>query len=148
MNIKLDFIITALMLSRYKPYFVLRNHFFFSQVRPSPDNLATNCLSQDVRNRNIRRVETNARVAFVVWILEICANICIIIVWAVVYGKTTFLSACENGYLKIVEIFIQKSEEFNIDLKAKDIHGKTPLECSVRHFIHASIRTCIPLNKE
>ena len=70
--------------------------FFFSQVRPSPDNLATGCLSEDVRNRNIRKVETNARIAFVVWIIEICANICIIIAWAVVYGKTTFATLTIN----------------------------------------------------
>ena len=47
-------------------------------------------LSKDVRNRNIRKVETNARVAFVIWIMEFGANICIIIVWAIVYRKTTF----------------------------------------------------------
>ena len=59
-------------------------------MRPSPGNLAVNCLSEGIRNRNIRKVETNARVSFVIWILEICANACIIIVWALVYGKTSF----------------------------------------------------------
>ena len=35
-------------------------------------------------------MEVNARVAFVVWVLEMFANSCIIVVWSVVYGKTTF----------------------------------------------------------
>ena len=71
-------------------YDLLFYFFFFSQVIPSSNNLAANSLSKDVRNRNIRKVETNARVAFVIWIMEFCANICIIIVWALVYGKTSF----------------------------------------------------------
>ena len=86
--------------------------FFFSQVRPSPDNLATGCLSEDVRNRNIRKVETNARIAFVVWIIEICANICIIIAWAVVYGKTTFATLTINMvwyYLILPHIFLMNT---------------------------------------
>ena len=70
--------------------------FFCSQVKPSSDNLAASSLSKDVRNRNIRKVETNARVAFVIWIMEFCANICIIIVWAIVYGKTTFATLTTN----------------------------------------------------
>ena len=52
--------------------------------------MAPRCLSEDVRNRNIRKVETNATVTFVIWVLEFFANACIVIVWLFVYGKTNF----------------------------------------------------------
>ena len=80
--------------------------------------MAANSLSKDVRNRNIRKVETNARVAFVIWIMEFCANICIIIVWAIVYGKTTFATLTTNimwYYVILPHIFLMNTSH-NKDL--------------------------------
>ena len=93
-------------------------HPYCSQVRPSSGNVAPECLSEGIRNRNIRKVETNARVTFVVWILEICANVCIIIVWVFVYGKTTFGTLTTNMvwyYLILPHIFLMNTSH-NKDL--------------------------------
>ena len=38
----------------------------------------------------MKLVKVNARVTFVVWILETCANISVLIVWVFVYGTTSF----------------------------------------------------------
>ena len=40
-------------------------------------------------------------------------------------GRTPLHLACEYGHVKVVEIIIQKSADFNIDLNAKDQRGKT-----------------------
>jgi len=32
----------------------------------------------------------NARVACVIWVLELLANVCIIFIWSIVYGRSTF----------------------------------------------------------
>ena len=75
-------------------------------------------MSEGIRNRNIRKVETNARVTFVVWILEICANVCIIIVWVFVYGKTTFGTLTTNMvwyYLILPHTFLMNTSH-NKDL--------------------------------
>ena len=80
--------------------------------------MAANSLSKDVRNRNIRKVETNARVAFVIWIMEFGANTCIIIVWAFVYGKTSFGTLTVNMiwyYLILPHTFLMNTSH-NKDL--------------------------------
>ena len=63
---------------------------FFRQVAPSQNNSAVKCLSKEIQQRNIRKVEVNARVAFVICILELLANVCIMFALSFVYGKTTF----------------------------------------------------------
>jgi hypothetical protein len=63
---------------------------FFRQVAPSQNNLAVKCLSEEIQQRNIRKVEVNARVAFVVCVLELLANVCIVVSYSFIYGRTTF----------------------------------------------------------
>ena len=43
-------------------------------------------------------------------------------------GRTALHVACENGQLKIVELFLQKSSKLNIDLNAEDNKGMTPMD--------------------
>ena len=64
--------------------------FFYSQVNPSPDNLAAKSLSNYNQKRNMKKVEVNAHVTFFLWIFETLANVSIIIVWMFIYGKTSF----------------------------------------------------------
>ena len=40
------------------------------QVRPSPNNFAARSLAPYEQNRNMRKVEINARVTFAIWIVE------------------------------------------------------------------------------
>ena len=42
-----------------------------------------------------------------------------------IYGKTAFHMACKRGHLSIVELMIENRESFNLDLSAKDNHGRT-----------------------
>ena len=65
-------------------------HFLYSQVNPSPENLAAKSLSNYNQKRNIRKVAVNAHVTFFLWVLETLANVSIIIVWMFIYGKTSF----------------------------------------------------------
>ena len=44
-------------------------------MEPSPDNLAVQCLASDIQVRNARKVQINANVTFIIWILEWLANI-------------------------------------------------------------------------
>lgn len=46
---------------------------------PDPENLAANCLSEANRNRDVQTVQVNAQVTMVIWIIEIFANLFIII---------------------------------------------------------------------
>ena len=41
------------------------------------------------------------------------------------WGNTSFHNACECGHFRIVEMMIEHSESLELDLKAKDSHGKT-----------------------
>ena len=65
-------------------------YFLYSQVNPSPENLAAKSLSNYNQKRNMRKVAVNAHVTFFLWILETLANVSIIIVWMFIYGKTNF----------------------------------------------------------
>ena len=51
--------------------------------------MAAKSLSKDVQKRNVKKVEVNAKVTFLIWILECVANLCIVVVWFLVYGRTT-----------------------------------------------------------
>ena len=64
--------------------------FSYSQVEPTPNNPATSSLSRDTQIQNRRRVAINVRVTSVIWMLEIVANICIVVVWILIYGSTSF----------------------------------------------------------
>ena len=47
-------------------------------------------------------------------------------------GKTGFHSACEEGHVKIVELLIKDSVEFNFDLNAKDSNGNSGYHLACR----------------
>ena len=64
--------------------------FDFRQVTPSENNYAAKSLAVPVQLHNMKLVKVNAWVTFVVWILETCANISVLIVWVFVYGTTSF----------------------------------------------------------
>ena len=51
-------------------------------------------------------------------------------------GMTAFHLASKNGHLKIAELIVQKSAEFNIDLDAKTDNGMTAFHfsCQAGHF--------------
>ena len=69
----------------------MKNYCFlsFSQVEPSPDNLAVNMLAEVVQIRNVRKVKVNAQVTFVIYVLEFIANWSIAIVWTLVHGSSS-----------------------------------------------------------
>ena len=71
-------------------YIYIYINLFYSQVEPSPNNAAANSLAKDIQTRNVRKVEVNAQVTFVVWILECVANFCIFIPWIFLSGLTRF----------------------------------------------------------
>ena len=56
---------------------------------PSKDNIAGNALAEEVQIRNIRKVAVNARIAAVLWILEIAANVCIVFLWLFIIGSSS-----------------------------------------------------------
>ena len=56
---------------------------------PSKDNFAGNALAEEVQIRNIRKVAVNARIAAVLWILEIAANLCIVFLWLFIIGSSS-----------------------------------------------------------
>ena len=56
---------------------------------PSRDNNAGNALAEEVQTRNIRKVAINARIAAVLWILEIAANFCIVFLWLFIIGSSS-----------------------------------------------------------
>ena len=58
-------------------------------MTPSEDNLAANCLNEDTQNRNIRKVAVNARIAAVIWGLEIIANFCFALIWVFLVGTSS-----------------------------------------------------------
>lgn len=66
--------------------------YFYSQVQPSSNNAAARSLAKDIQERNVRKVDVNAEITFVVWILECLANLAMAIVTLLVYGITSFLT--------------------------------------------------------
>ena len=66
--------------------------YIFSQVNPTPDNLAVKMLSHEVQNRNVRKVKINAQITFVIYVLECIANTSIYILWGFVYGTSNHVT--------------------------------------------------------
>ena len=61
----------------------------YSQTMPTKDNHAANSLADDIQTRNIRKVAVNARINAVLWLLELVANFCILIVWVFIVGSSS-----------------------------------------------------------
>ena len=71
-------------------YIKIRLHIFvyiFSQVTPTPNNRAANCLSAVNQERNIRSVKVNAEITMIIWIMESIANFCVVVGFIVASGK-------------------------------------------------------------
>ena len=49
---------------------LLQTVYFYSVVKPSPDNFAARSLPEDIQIRNARKVELNANVTFITWLAE------------------------------------------------------------------------------
>ena len=69
---------------------MLNTIHFYRQVNPTDDNPAAKSLSRERQIYNIKLVALNARVTWVVWILEFVACFTIIIAWVFVVGTTSF----------------------------------------------------------
>ena len=63
---------------------------FFRQVTPTEDNTAARSLPEENQRHNMKLVAVNARVTFVVWILETIANISVLSFWAFVHGTSSW----------------------------------------------------------
>ena len=71
-------------------------YYHCRQTQPSEDNLAVNCLAEDVQVRNIRKLEVNARVAAFLWMLEYLAVFCVGSVWVLVYRSSSALGHTQS----------------------------------------------------
>ena len=63
---------------------------FYRQANPTEDNVAAKSLPRDTQLRNMRIVAVNAKVTFVLWLLEFVAVFFIAIAWVFIAGSTTF----------------------------------------------------------
>ena len=97
---------------------IFNQSFFYSQVTPSENNYAVNCLNRDVQLRNMRKVKINANIAFVIWILEWIANASIYICW-VFAPDVTILMAIMWYYIFLPHIFLMNTSH-NKDLIVDD----------------------------
>ena len=94
----------------------------FRQVTPSEDNVAARSLSEENQMHNMNLVAVNARVTFVVWILETIANISVLILWQLVYGTTTFgtLTNSMIWYYLIISYTFLMNTSYNKDRIIED----------------------------
>ena len=94
----------------------------FRQVTPSEDNAAARSLSEENQMHNMNLVAVNARVTFVVWILETIANISVLILWQLVYGTTTFgtLTNSMIWYYLIISYTFLMNTSYNKDRIIED----------------------------
>ena len=68
-------------------------HFYiYRQTNPAPKNVAASSLSSNIQDRNIRKVEVNACVTSVLWLIEIAAMLWSTFVWIFVFGSSTSVS--------------------------------------------------------
>ena len=49
------------------------------------------------------------------------------------YGRTALHRACITGHIRIVEMMIEQSESFELDLKAEDSQGRTGYQLARRY---------------
>ncbi len=71
-------------------------------------------LSETAQNTNVRTVEVSAYVTFVIWILEWCANLSLIIVWRVIYGYTgahTLITAMVWNHLILPYTYLMNTSD-------------------------------------
>ena len=62
----------------------------YRQANPTEDNVAAKSLPRDTQLRNMRIVAVNAKVTFVLWLLEFLAVFFIAMAWVFIAGSTTF----------------------------------------------------------
>ena len=53
--------------------------------------------------------------------------------WGCRFKRTAFHIACNEGHAKIAEFLIKNSEEFEIDLYARDYFGDTAFHLAIQH---------------
>ena len=69
---------------------MLKTIYFYRQVNPTEDNTAARSLARENQIYNIKIVALNARVTWIVWILEFVAYFTVAILWVFVVGTTSF----------------------------------------------------------
>ena len=55
-------------------------YFYFRQIEPVSDNVVANSLQSCLQQRNLRKVEVNAKITFIIWLLEIFSIIVVAVV--------------------------------------------------------------------
>ena len=55
-------------------------YFHFRQVEPLSDNVVANSVQSCMQQRNLRKVEVNAKITFIIWLLEIFSIIVVAVV--------------------------------------------------------------------
>ena len=70
-------------------FFILILFLYFRQVDPSPNNAAARSLSEEIQQRNIRRVKVNAQVAFAIYVVEVLGGFSMIFLW-LFFRKSVF----------------------------------------------------------
>ena len=58
-------------------------YFHFRQVEPLSDNVVANSVQSCMQQRNLRKVEVNAKITFIIWLLEIFSIIVVAVVGVV-----------------------------------------------------------------
>ena len=66
-------------------------YFHFRQVEPLSDNVVANSVQSCMQQRNLRKVEVNAKITFIIWLLEIF-SIIVVAVLGVVAGMKEIAS--------------------------------------------------------
>ena len=91
--------------------------YIFSQVTPTPNNRAANCLSTVNQERNIRNVEVNAEMTMIIWIMESIANFCVMVGFIVASGKpyTSNLTTVILWYYVILPYTFLMNTSYNKD---------------------------------
>ena len=81
------------------------------QVAPTKNNAAVNSLSKDIQIRNVRKVKTSANVTFVIWILEMVANLNIYGCWVMgpSYEKYFFEVCCIWYYVILPHTYLMNT---------------------------------------
>ena len=64
----------------------------FRQVQPSATNHAVNMLSEEIQQRNMKKVKVNVQITFIIYIIESVANVSVWVVWFLVFQKSNDVS--------------------------------------------------------
>ena len=95
--------------------FFLSLYFYFRQVDPASDNVAANSLQSCMQHRNVRKVDVNAKITFIIWLLEIFSIIVVAVVGVVAGMKETACKACKNPTIYIT-LDITQGKYKNLDI--------------------------------